>query len=152
MGKKFNSNSDAKTKAYFINDDTNEKITFQFNPTSVPYSRSANFAEIVSPGMSYPLTQYTNGAAREFSVEIFMYDKPYSGKIDRMRRFIEKLLPPEYNTNTFQKPSTVTFAYGYFVKKCVVKSLDVNDDWLDKNGRPIKSTLTVSLRQVGIAR
>lgn len=98
--------------------------------------------------MSYPLTQYAGGKAREFTVEVFMYDKPHTGKIDKARKFFEGLLPPEYNTNKFKKPPTVTFAYGYFVKVCVLKKLGVNDEWLDVFGRPNMTRFNLTLRQV----
>ena len=61
MGTRFNADSRAKTRCYIINDDTNSRMTFQFNPTSIPYSRSANYTDIAAPGMSYPLTQYAGG-------------------------------------------------------------------------------------------
>ena len=149
MGSRFNDNSKAKTKAYMVNNDTNEKFSFQFNPTTVPYERSAKFSQVESPGMSYPLTQYTGGEVREFNVELFMYDNPYSGKIYNARRFLENLLPPEYNTSLFKRPPTCTFAYGYFVKRCVLKKLKVSDDRMDSNGRPIQTVFTLTLRQVG---
>lgn len=149
MGHKFNANSRAKTRCYIINNDTNKKLTFQFNPTSVPYSRTANFSDIVAPGMSYPLVQYTGGNARDFSFDVFYYDKPYSGKIDTARRFLEKLLPPEKNKASFTKPPTFTFAYGYFVKTLVLTGLDVEDTEMDRNGNPVMTTFTLSVRQVG---
>ena len=126
-----------------------KKLVCQFNPTSVPYERESMFSDIDSPGMSYPLTQYSGGKVREFTVEVFMYDKPYSGKINTARKFFEALMPPEYNKSSFKKPPTVTFAYGYFVKVCVLKKLKVNDEWLDSYGRPIRTRFTLTLRQVG---
>lgn len=149
MGRKFNANSNVKTRCYFINNSTNKKLNCQFNPESVPYERGANFNDISSPGMSYPLTQYSGGKVREFSVEVFMYDRPYSGKIDTARKFFEDLLPPEYNKSGFKKPPTVTFAYGYFVKVCVLTNLSVNDEMLNENGKPVITRFTLTLRQVG---
>lgn len=149
MGHKFNANSRAKTRCYIINNDTGNKLTFQFNPTTVPYSRGANYGTIESPGMSYPLTQYVGGKVREFSFEVFYYDNPYSGKISDARNFLEDLLPPEHNNSGFKKPPTFTFAYGYFVKTLVLLDLQVLDDWLDSDGRPIQTTFTLTVRQVG---
>jgi len=149
MGTRFNANSRAKTRCHIIRDSDNSRLTFQFNPTSVPYSRSANYSSIDSPGMSYPLTQYTGGNAREFSFEVFYYDKPFSGKINTARRFLESLLPPEYNTASFRKPPVFTFAYGYFVKRLVLTQLDVNDEWMDADGQPIMTRFTLTVRQVG---
>ena len=51
MGSRFNANGKAKTKAYIVNNDTNRKFTFQFNPTSVPYERSAKARQLDSPAM-----------------------------------------------------------------------------------------------------
>lgn len=146
---KFNADSKAKTRCYVINNKTNKKLKFQFNPTSVPYTRGANFNTIESPGMSYPLTQYTGGKVRQFDIELFYYDKPYSGKITTARKFLEKLLPPEYNKSTFTPP-TFTFAYGYFVRTLVLEELEVNDEWLDSKGRPIMTKFKLSVRQVGV--
>lgn len=146
---KFNANSKAKTRCYIIRNDNNKRMTFQFNPTSVPYSRSANYATIDSPGMSYPLTQYVGGNVREFSFEVFYYDKPYSGKINKARKFLEGLLPPEKNKKNFKKPPTFTFAYGYFVRTLVLEQLDVNDEWLNEDGQPLMTRFTLTVRQVG---
>lgn len=99
--------------------------------------------------MSYPLTQYCGGQVREFSFEVFYYDKPYSGKINTARKFLEKLLPPEKNNKSFIKPPTFTFAYGYFVKTLVLLDLSVNDEWLDEDGQPLMTRFTLTVRQVG---
>ena len=146
---KFNANSKAKTRCYIIRNDNNKRMTFQFNPTSVPYSRSANYATIDSPGMSYPLTQYVGGNVREFSFEVFYYDRPYSGKINKARKFLEGLLPAEKNKKNFKKPPTFTFAYGYFVRTLVLEQLDVNDEWLNEDGQPLMTRFTLTVRQVG---
>ena len=144
-----NNNNKAKTKCYIIRNDNNNKMTFQFNPTSIPYSRGANYSTIESPGMSYPLTQYVGGQVREFSFEVFYYDRPYSGKINKARKFLEGLLPPENNIKSFTKPPTFTLAYGYFVRTLVLTNLSVEDEWLDENGQPLMTRFTLTVRQVG---
>ena len=149
MGHRFNADSRAKTRCYIINNDTNKKLTFQFNPESIPYNRGANYTSIDSPGMSYPLTQYVGGNVREFSFEVFYYDKPYSGKIKTARQFLEGLLPPEKNTSSFTKPPTFTRAYGYFVRTCVLITLQVNDEWINRDGNPEMTRFTLTVRQVG---
>ena len=145
----FNVDSRAKTRCYIIRNSDDKKLTFQFNPETVPYGRGANYSTIESPGMSYPLTQYCGGQVREFSFEVFYYDRPYSGKIDTARKFLESLLPPEKNKKDFTKPSSFTFAYGYFVKTLVLLNLDVLDEWLDQNGQPLMTRFTLTVRQVG---
>ena len=146
---KFNAESRAKTRSYIIRNDTNERETFQFNPESVQYGRGAKYSSIESAGMSYPLTQYVGGQAREFSFEVFYYDKPFSGRINKARKFLEGLLPPEKNKSSFKKPPSFTFAYGYFVRKYVLLNLDVHDEMMDEDGQPIMTRFTLTVRQVG---
>ena len=150
MGHRFNAESRAKTRCYIINNDSGKKMQFQFNPTNIAYDRGANYASIQSPGMSYPLTQYSGGTLREFSFEVFYYDKPCTGKINEARNFLGKLLPPEYNTPYFHKPPTFTFAYGHFVRNYVLLNLNISEDWLDEDGNPIMTTFTLTVRQVGV--
>ena len=149
MGSRFNADSRAKTRCYVINNSTNKKMKFQFNPESMPYSRGANYTSIESPGMSYPLTQYVGGSAREFSFEVFYYDRPYSGKINKARKFLEALLPPEKNKKSFKKPPTCTLAYGYYVKVYVLTNLEVNDEIMNGDGNPEMTRCTLTVRQVG---
>lgn len=149
MGSKFNADSRAKTRCYVINNSNQSKLKFQFNPESLQYSRSVNYATIESPGMAYPLTQFVNGSVREFSVELFYYDKPCSGKIAKARNFLHALLPPEKNSSSFTKPPTFKFACGYFVKNCVLTDLNVHDEWFDRNGNAIMTRFTLTIRQVG---
>lgn len=149
MGRKFNADSVAKTRCYVINNNTNKRLTFQFNPEQVPYGRGANYTTIDSPGMAYPLSQFVSGQVRDFSFEVFYYDKPYSGKIHKARKFLEDFLPPEKNTKSFTKPPTFTFAYGYFTRVLVLTNLEVLDEWLDGNGNPLMTRFTLTVRQVG---
>ena len=148
MSGAMNPKSTGNSKFYILNNSTNEKMVFQYVPTKMPYSRSANFATIESPGMSYPLTQYVGGAVREFDLELFYYDYPYTGAINTARKFLEALLPPESNAKVF-KPPICTLAYGYFVKKVVLEKLEVNDERMNSDGNPLMTRFKLTVRQVG---
>ena len=146
----FNADSRAKTRCYIIRNDTNENFVFQFNPTQIPHGRGAKYTTIESPGISYPLTQYAGGTLREFTIELFYYDNPCTGKILRARNFLAGLLPPETNRADFSRPPSFTFAYGYFVRTLVLTNLDIVDEWMDADGQPLQTRFTLSVRQVGI--
>ena len=139
--------SRAKTKCYFINNNTYEHLEVQFNPESMPYSRSANFTERESPGMAYPLVQFTGGNVREVPLELMFYD-PTGKKIKKARKFFNALMPPERNTKKFTKPPTFTFAYGYFVKKYVLTELEINDAITNGNGVPTMTYFTLNMKQI----
>lgn len=144
------SNNRVSQLAYIINNKTNKKMNFQFAPTEVPYGRQAKYVGIESPGQNYPLTQYVNGQAREFSVELFYCDKPFTGKIPTARNFLMEFLPAESNVRVLEaiKPPTMTFSYGYFTKKCVMTSLNVEDIEMNESGLPVMTKFTLQLRQI----
>ena len=139
----------SNNKGWIKNNSTNELMSFQYNPTTLEYSRSATYAEISSPGMAYPLTQFVKGEQRAFSTELFLYNNPSTGYILSWIEFLESFLPPESNSPNFSKPPEMTFCLGYFIKKCVVNSLKVKIEMYDRLGNPTQARLTLELLQVG---
>ena len=138
----------ARTKGYMKNLDTSEMKKFQYNPETFEYSRGATYTEIAAPGMSYPDTQYVRGNSRVFPVELFFYDKPYSGVIDSYEKFLNGFLPPESNSTNYTRPPEMLFAYGKFIKKCVLEELTVNVEEYNEKGKPVMARFSLSLRQV----
>ena len=139
----------ARTKGYIKNLDTGNILNFQYNPETFEYSRGATYVEMVAPGMSYPTTQYVHGNARTFPIELFLFDKPYSGIIDSHKDFIEGLLPPETNDSSYTRPPSMLFVYGDFIKKCVLEELNIKIEEYDTWGRPTMARFTLTIRQVG---
>ena len=130
------------TKGWIMNLSTGLKKSFQFNPTTLDYSRGATYSEISAPGMSYPNLQY---------VKLFFYDNPNTGVIKSFINFLESLhLPPEYNVKGYKKPPELLFCYGYFIKKCVLEDMSVSIERFNRKGNPIQATITLQLRQVGV--
>lgn len=140
----------AKTKGWIKNNNTGKKMSFQFNPTTLSYSRGATYADISSPGMAYPGTQFVKGNVRSFPVTLFFYDNPNTGVIKKYLNFFEGLLTPETNDAGYTRPPTLTFCYGYFIRKCVLEDLNVDVELMDDKGKPIQATITLQLRQVGV--
>ena len=140
----------AKTKGWMKNNDTGEKMSFQFNPTNLSYSRGVSYADISAPGMAYPDTQFVKGEARSFPVTLFFYDNPNTGVIKKYIQFIGGFLTPESNESGYTQPPLMTFCFGYFIRKCVLENLDVNIELFDENGEPTQATLTLQLRQVEV--
>lgn len=140
----------AKTKGWIKNNETGEKKSFQFNPTTLSYAREASYSEISAPGMAYPDVQFTKGNSRSFSVTLFFYDNPDTGVIKNYIKFLEGFLTPEYNEIGYIKPPEMTFCFGYFIRKCVLESLDISIDMLNDEGEPTQAVITLSLRQVEV--
>ena len=137
-------------KGFIRNNSTGEIRPFQYNPTTLQYSRSATYTELASPGMAYPNTQFVRGDQRSFPVELFFYDNPSIGIIESYKRFLEGFLPPEVNTPNFKKPPEMTFCCGTFIRRCVVESMDVNIELYNRLGLPTQARITLQLKQVGV--
>lgn len=140
----------AKTKGYIKNLKDGKTMKFQFNPENLHYSRGVTYADIIAPGMCYPATQFVHGNIRTFTVELFMYDKPYTGVINDNMLFIGKFLTPETNPKDYVKPPEMLFCYGYFIRRCVLEDLDILVEEMDESGRPTQARYTLTLRQVGV--
>lgn len=138
------------TKGWIKNNSTGEKMSFQYNPTILEYSRGVSYADISAPGMPYPNTQYVGGNARSFPVSLFLYDNPDTGVIKRYMNFLEGFLTPETNVSEYTKPPEMTFCYGYFIRRCVLEDLSISIERIDEKGEPIQAYLTLQLRQVGV--
>lgn len=140
----------AKTKGYIKNLKTGKTMKFQFNPENFEYSRGVTYSEIVSPGMSYPDTQFVHGNIRSFPVELFLYDKPHTRVINKFMSFIGGFLTPETNTPNYTKPPEMLFCYGYFIRRCVLEDLNIKIEEYDEWGQPTMARFTLQLRQVGV--
>ena len=122
---------------------------FQFNPESFAYSRSADWSETIAPGMSYPVIQWSGGTSRSFSIDLFMWDKPHEGIIERARDFILDLLPPEGNDLNFLRPPVFTFVYGDFIKDCVLQVFNITIEEYDTAGNITQAVLSLTCLQIG---
>ena len=142
----------ATVKGWVKNCDTGEYKSFQFNPTPpFTYSRGVTYATIESPGSQYPITAFVKGNLRTFSLDLFLFDKPYTGKIDKdYMLFFGKLLTPETNNINYTRPPKFILSYGYFTRTCVLEGLTVSIEEYDSLLRPVKATLSLTIRQEGV--
>jgi len=56
----------------FYDFDTNERWDFQFNPTTITTSKEAVYADVVVPGRSDPIQQYSHGSAKPYTVPMMI--------------------------------------------------------------------------------
>lgn len=140
--------SGAKTKGYIKNKNTGVLKSFMFNPSELSFDRGATYAEISAPGLSYPITQYVRGNIITFSVPLYIYDKPYSGKVKEWEDFLNSFVPPTVNTGGYTKPNEMLFVMGDFIRSCVVETLGTHYTSFNSDLLPNEATFTLSLRQV----
>lgn len=139
----------AKTKGWIKDNKTGVTKSFQFNPTGLQYSRSVSYADVTSPGINYPGTQFVKGEARSFTVSLYMYDRPYTGMLKDWSIFLGRMLTSEENVSWGRKiPHDFTFCYGRWVRRCVLEKLDIDNTLYDSDLNPVEATYTLQIRQV----
>lgn len=135
-------------KGLIKNNNTGEVRRFQYNPTTFEYSRGVTYASIDAPGMEYPDTQFVKGNAREFDLDLYFFDKPFTDKFKYYTWFFGALMTQEKNRSYFVRPTVSTLVLGNWVRSVVVTNLDISIEEHDRDLNPIVFTCTLSLRQV----
>lgn len=146
--------SGAKVKGVLMDCETGDFFKFQYNPETVEYSREANYAEIVSPGMQYPLTYFVNGGSKTFSLELFEYDRPSTGLIRKHIQWFEGFMPrmSNHTGNVFVNPHALAYSYGGDIFKCVLTGYKYHIDMFDESGQPYLCHHTLNLRVVDVPK
>lgn len=124
-------------------------LQFQYNPSSFKDSQGVSYAEISSLGISYPILQYTGGVTRSISFDIYVNGVAGDGGPDvvyRTRNVLESFLPKP--GNMFNAPPTFLFAFGSFIKECVLESLDIEYTLFTPQLEPLEATFSVVLKVI----
>jgi hypothetical protein len=148
-------------KAYIQNNATNDIMEFQFNPPEFNDKLGVEFSELSSPGMSAPMFQYIGGKARVVTFELYLNAwTGYRGQVPigpspegvvsdlyvkAPIRFLHSFLPPADAGKTFSPPPTMTFAWGWFVKTCILTDLDINYTRFNAQLDPIEAKVNLTL-------
>jgi contractile injection system tube protein/LysM domain-containing protein len=144
-----------------------DDLEVSFNPTELTFSKNAQIAEIPIPGLDSPILQFVRGQAETLSVDLF-FDTTDEGmgddarpvteltdrfyqliKIDRTThappvcRFIwgDRGFPGSKMTGTW---ATQNRQNGF---QCVVESVKQRFTLFNPKGRPLRATLSVSLKE-----
>lgn len=138
---------DKVQKAYILNNKTKKTMQFQYNPEEFTDSIGVNFAPLESPGMSYPMFQYIGGKAREVTFELFLdaYEDPARLKVTKPIAFLNSFLPTADSGKTFSPPPTLTFAWGWFVKNCILVDMQIRYTQFDTHLQPTRATVAITL-------
>lgn len=143
------------------------EIEVSYNPTELTFSKSAQIAEIPIPGLDSPILQFVRGQAETLNVELF-FDSTDDGmgptatpvtektdkfyqliKIDRSThappvcRFIwgDQGFPGSKMTGTWASQNRQN---GF---QCIVDSVKQRFTLFNEQGRPLRATLSVTLKE-----
>lgn len=135
----------------------------QYNPTEYSLSTGNQFAEIAIPGLDSPVLQFVRGNSETMTLELF-FDTTDSGtgpeatsvteKTDAFYRFIkidpETHAPSVYRLTwgkNFPNTSATYESGAIHVFDCVVESVERKFTLFNRDGVPLRATITLSLRQ-----
>lgn len=139
-------NTNKLTKGYIKNTSTSKVMSFMYNPSTISISRSTNFAEINSPGSSYPTFQYVNGQAKDIGFKLFL-----AGNKDTVKSWIDYLeafQPSEVFNSSLAPPSTMIFSFGTLVKECILTDLVWDYQLFDSDLNPTMVEVELKLKVV----
>jgi len=149
--------------------DFEDEVEVQFNPNELTLAKAAQFAEVAIPGLDAPILQFVRGQSETLTVDLF-FDTTEGGTLDDARPVTEKtdrfyqLIKIDRHTHA---PPVCRFVWpdrGFAGSQmnaqwrsqnasrqngfqCVVESVRQRFTMFATNGRPLRATLSVSLKE-----
>ncbi len=139
-------------KAYLERTDKDDKIPFLFNPKEFSVEKSNQFAEVNIPGLSSPILQFVRGNARTITMDLFFdtYEegtdvRVHTDKITGWEAGEEKGLMDI--DSDLHAPPVCLFRWGSFQFKCIIERVSKRFTMFLPDGKPVRATLNVTLKE-----
>ena len=125
-------------------------LNVQFNPTEYSLTKGAQFAEVGIPGIDSPILQFVRGQNEKLALDLF-FDVTNDG-MGEDSSDVTTLTKPFYQLVKIQKethaPPRIQFSWGQGLAfKAVVESVRQKFTLFSPSGKPLRATLSVSLRE-----
>jgi LysM repeat protein len=119
-------------------------IEVLFNPTQYSLEKSNQIAEIGVPGLGAPILQYVRGNARSLTMDLFF--DTYEQQAD-VRQHTDRIYGLLRIDGTRHRPPICTFIWGNFRFRCVLERVSGRFTLFLADGRPVRATLSVTLKE-----
>lgn len=143
----------ARETGYIINNYTNAKWKFEYNPESFSAGRQSNFTELTAPNIPYPVIQFANGSSMEVSISIYIRDTT-GDKQSKFETFLNGLMPT-LRTDYFTRPqSKIPPCYVYLAKSSLLhfnaylSGFTVDSSHLTEDLKMIEATYKLTFKVV----
>lgn len=121
-------------------------MDFLYNPSAFQDSQSVTYNELKTAGISYPIPTYGGGNQRNVTFDIYLNDRVQSGItkvfINKLSSHLPKARKKGYQ---FQPPEPLIFAFGWYVKECLLADMQIEYTAFSPELRPIEAKVTVTL-------
>ncbi|HEY9206924.1 MAG TPA: LysM peptidoglycan-binding domain-containing protein [Candidatus Methanoperedens sp.] len=139
-------------KAYLERKDNGDLIPFVFNPKEFSVEKSNQFAEVNIPGLSSPILQFVRGNARTITMDLFF--DTYEEGID-VRVYTDRITGWEAGEekglmdidSDLHAPPVCAFRWGDFRFQCIIERVSKRFTMFLPNGKPVRATLNVTLKE-----
>lgn len=128
-----------RTRGAIVNAVTSEKLMFQFNPAEISDAKDTSYEEVVVPGLSHPMLQFTAGGARKISFALQFSAAGYKRDVLSDIRWLQSLQYPQWGAGALKSaPPRVVLVIGKVLNlRGVVRSADVTYKRLDASMRRV---------------
>lgn len=138
-------------KGYLENKSTGQILRFQYNPEEFTDDIQVEYRDIKSPGISYPIYQYIGGEPRRVEFTLFLDNMENRGGTNKVREtinYLNSFLPVANKGARYTPPPELIFAFGWFVKTCILEAMPTRYTMFDRNLQPMRAEVDIVLKIV----
>jgi nucleoid-associated protein YgaU len=126
-------------------EDTDEVVSFCFNPTEFQIQKANTFAEIPIPGLDVPPIQFVRGGGKKLTFDLLL-DTTQELE-DVRKKYVNKLRRLMMVRGDLHAPPVLRFYWDKRIFTGVLESLNVTYSLFDKRGRPMRAKASLALKQ-----
>jgi len=135
------------TAKLVIHKKKDETIHVMFNPDKYSIKKNNNFASHNIPGTNYPQIQFVSGESETMTVELFFDTYTFEDGEDVRKKYTNEIAKILKIDEDLHAPPTCTFVWGEYSFTGVVENFEQNFTMFNEQGRPVRATVTLSLKQ-----
>lgn len=141
----------APTKGYIQDLKSKKLLQFIYNPESYEYGYSTEYAVVKAPGSPHPIYQFVGGNERMINTTILIDGREGQDgwkKVKEQISFFGRWHPANQGFRSFNPSPPALFAMGWFVKKVIVKEVNIRIILMDENLNPIRAEVDISMETI----
>jgi hypothetical protein len=126
-----------------------------FNPELYSVNRGNNFSQVVVPGLSTPLLQFSHGELKTLQMDLFFdsRERHLSGNVERtpanedVRKLVDPFLALMDIDPQTHAPPILLFQWGSLKFQCVLATANQKFTMFREDGCPVRATVQVTFQE-----
>jgi len=126
-----------------------EAINFQFNPSSLSFSRSVTWeTESVRTAGGFPKVHYSKRGPETLKLQNLWFDTYENATKKSVLDLIAPIIKATEVVGSLERPPVYIFAWGEDYLKCVVTSISYDLTMFLEDGTPVRAKVSIDLQEV----